>query len=376
VSPVAPRLDLGPLRTVVPGPGLPRAIDVGRSNNNLDVVDHAGSRWLAWRTAPSHFASATARLEVVRSDDGGQRWQAETTIALGRDVREPRFLIWGDRLLLYAFEAGTDPKRFEPGRVLVVEHTPNGWTEPRFVSPPGCVVWRVRMLAGRPVMSVYRGAETLFTRHPEPLRVELWTSHDGFGWNPLDPARPVLHHGGTETEFVETGDGRVAYACRKEGPDGGWGTDLGVAPLDDPLAVEWRSIPAKCDSPLLVRHRSGIRLITRRQLANGGRFDLGWRHGSPLLRTRAYQGVYSASRKRTAMFDVDVDRGALRWLGDLPSRGDTAFAAVVAADGRDPATSDRWTVYNYSSAVDGPDLPWVAGQLRPTAVLAVDVAMP
>ncbi len=139
-------------------------------------------------------------------------------------IREPRFFAWGDRLLLYGFEAGTDPKRFEPGRVLVTEHGPDGWSEPTFISEPGCVVWRVRMVAGRPVMSVYRGAETLYTAHPEPLRVELWTSDDGLAWRPLDEDRPVLHIG-TETEFVETADGRVVYVCRKEGPDGGWGTD-------------------------------------------------------------------------------------------------------------------------------------------------------
>ena len=311
---------------------------------------------------------------MVSSPDLGATWEHETTIALGRDIREPRFLVWDGRLLLYAFEAGTNPRRFEPGRVLVIEHwADDGWTAPSFISPPGCVVWRVRLLDGQPVMSLYRGAETLFTAHPDPLTAELWTTDDGFAWGPLDPSREVLVPGGTETEFLELADGRVLYVCRKEGPDHGWGTDIGIAPAHDPLDVRWRSIPEKCDSPLLVRHRTGVQLITRRQLALGGRFDQGWTRGSNLLKTRAYQASYSLTRKRTAVYDVDVDHLTLTHLGDLPSRGDTAFAAVVDGDGGDPADADRWTVYNYTSPLEGPDLPWLASQLRPTQIVAVDV---
>jgi hypothetical protein len=367
-----PDLDLSPVRPVVPGRGLPSGIDVDRSNNNLDVIDHERRRWFAWRTAPTHFASADARLEVVSSDDLGRTWRPETTIRLGRDVREPRFFVFDGRLQLFAFEAGTDPKRFQPGRGLVVELGPDGWTEPQFITEPGTVVWRVRSIGGRPVMSVYLGAETLYTAHPEPLRVELWTSDDCRAWRPLDPERQLLHIG-TETELVETADGRVVYVCRKEGPDGGWGTDVGVASVDDPLEVRWRSLPQKCDSPLLVTHERGVRLVTRKQVRAGGRFDLGWRRGSPMLRTRAYQLTYSFSRKRTAVYSVDLDDLSLRHLGDLPSRGDTAFAAVVGAEGEDPFGAKRWTVYNYTSPLDGPDVPWFAGQLRPTHIVAVDI---
>jgi len=62
-----------------------------RANNNLDVLDHGGRRYLAWRTAPIHFASPRTYLHVVSSGDRGATWQPETTVDLGRDVREPRF---------------------------------------------------------------------------------------------------------------------------------------------------------------------------------------------------------------------------------------------------------------------------------------------
>ena len=53
-------------RPVVPGPGLPVELRVDRSNNNVDAVRHDGRLWLATRTAPSHYASAAARLLVSR----------------------------------------------------------------------------------------------------------------------------------------------------------------------------------------------------------------------------------------------------------------------------------------------------------------------
>ena len=56
-------------RQVIPGPGLPGETPPGNSNNNLDVVRHEGRVYLAWRTAPDHFASAATRIFVVSSAD-------------------------------------------------------------------------------------------------------------------------------------------------------------------------------------------------------------------------------------------------------------------------------------------------------------------
>jgi hypothetical protein len=48
---------------------------------------------------------------------------------------------------------------------------------------------------------------------------------------------------------------------------------------------------------------------------------------------------------------------------DLPSRGDTCFPSML------PMSEDgRLVVYDYSSDIDGPELPWAAGQRRETFV--------
>jgi len=361
-------ITVGPPRPVVPGPAAVAEVTALRSNNNLDVCQHNGRRYLAWRTAPHHFASADARLYVVASDDRGVTWSYETTIALGRDVREPRFLSWDGRLLLYFFTLGTTWWRFEPDRVHVTERTPSGWTPPAPISEPGVVEWRPRLLGGVPVMSVYLGADTIYGPHPEPTRVELWTTDDGRGWRPLDPEHPVAHVGGTETDIVEAPGGGWVAVTRKEGP-AGWGSD--VCRAADPGTRGWRtrSHPVKLDSPLLFRDGDDVLLLARRQVAFDGRYDLGWRRPSPPRRTRLYQLLYWVTPKRTALWRVDPVTLDVTWLADLPSRGDTCFPAIVAeGDG-------RYTVYNYTSPIDRWDRPWVAGQLGPTHIHALDLTI-
>lgn len=65
--PLAPVL--GATVQVVPGQGLPPDLPVQEANNNLDVVAHEGRVYLAFRTAPSHFASPDAAIHVVSSTD-------------------------------------------------------------------------------------------------------------------------------------------------------------------------------------------------------------------------------------------------------------------------------------------------------------------
>ena len=364
----APTIEVGGVRALVPGPAS-EGLEVGRSNNNVDLAWFEGRLFLAWRTAPDHFAGAEARLHVVSSSDGGETWRHETTVAQGRDVREPRLCPWRGELLLFWFTAGTRGTAFTPDRVWVRALGGGGtWSEPAAVSPTDCIVWRVRPVDGRLVLSTYRGASTLYTAHPEPTRVELWVGDDGRRWEQLDPDHPLVHDGGTETEHLQLRDGRVLAVVRKEGPHGGWGHDIGVADGESPARFAWRSGPEKLDSPLLIEDRGRVLLLCRRTTAFDGHYDLGWsRPRDPHLRTRLYQGLYWATPKRTAVYQVDPDDRTLTWLTDLPSAGDTAFAAAVPAD-PDRADDGRWLVANYSSPFDRVRWPWLRGQLGPTRI--------
>jgi hypothetical protein len=357
---------VGPARPLVPGPGLPETVHVGASNNNLDLASHDGETVLAWRTASTHLATADAAIHVVRGRPGA--WTHELTVAVGTDVREPRLVSWRGRLLLYWFTAGTAPLKFQPDRIWVAERTaPGRWEHHGPLSGPDHVVWRVRAVGDRLLMTVYRHAGTLFTAHPVALSVELWTSDDGLSWSPLDPHHPEVHHGGAEADFVECPDGSLAVVVRKEGPAGGWGSDIGWAPAGSPGDWILRPDPRKLDSPFLFTDGGRTFLVCRRQVAFGGRYDLGWPVGSDVLRTKAYQAAYSLTPKRTALYEVHPRAGALTWLADLPSAGDTAFGAGV------PVAPGRWMIANYTSRTDRGWWPWAVAQTRPTSLYAVEV---
>ena len=104
---------LGIQTQVVPGPGLPESIEIQNANNNLDVIEHQGRVYLAFRTAPEHFASDRTELHVVSSTDQ-ETWTHETSMSEGTDLREPRFLSIGDELFLYFAVLGDNPLAFEP----------------------------------------------------------------------------------------------------------------------------------------------------------------------------------------------------------------------------------------------------------------------
>ena len=371
-------LHVGDPRPVIPGPGLPTEAVVLSANNNLDACRFDGRLYLAWRTAPTHFASKRARIQILRSADGGSTWALDGTVLARRDVREPRLVAWGDRLLCYWFTAGTSARRFEPDRIWVTERLGDGrWREPEAISPPDCVVWRVRPLDGRLAMTVYRGAGSLFTAHPVPLAVELWGSDDGWSWTPWDPAHPVVHHGGSEAEFLPLPDGRLVGVVRKEGPESGWGSDVFTAPAGDPTHWTVRHDPRKFDSPWLFLDEGRPLLVARRQPVADGRFDLvSYLEGDerelgidPVLRTRLDQVLGWCTPKRTMVAEVDPGSRTVHRLGDLPSTGDTAFAATV------PLGPGHHLVFNYSSPLGRPRLPWLAGQLGPTAIHAVEIRL-
>lgn len=95
------------------------------------------------------------------------------------------------------------------------------WSEPVPISEPGYVVWRPRVIAGRALMSVYSGGETIYTNHPVPTEVEIWESSDGFEWAPVAGENRAVHIGGTETDYALLDDGALLAVARKEGPMAG-----------------------------------------------------------------------------------------------------------------------------------------------------------
>ena len=342
------------------------------ANNNLDVTWHAGRFYLAFRTAPTHFASREARLYVVSSPDE-KAWTLETSVAMGSDVREPRLLPVGDRLFLYFAVLGSSLWSFEPREMMAKSRAPDGsWSEARSVYRAGYLPWRTKTIDGRAYLVAYGDGRHIYQRDGVPLEVHWLTTRDGWHLEPVIPGQPAVQKGGgSEADLEILSDGSVVSVIRNEAGDaGGWGSKICRAEPQAPGNWRCRNDPRKFDSPLLFQRGDRVYLVARRHLRGDGAYDLGWRRLPAGLQTLLYQLDYWRYPKRCAVWQVDPKSLAVSWLADLPSRGDTCFAAVA------PAGEDSFHVYNYSSPVDGPDLPWVVGQLGKTMIYRSSLRIP
>jgi hypothetical protein len=354
------------LREVVPGPGLPPEATVLDSNNNLDITQHDGRWFLAWRTAPSHFASADTLMHVASSEDRTS-WTWEATVALDTDVREPQLVSWNGELTLYFAVLGTSLIDFEPqGTMRIRRLGPGTWSEPEATSfAETFIPWRIKPHDGRLRLTGYAGGANVYdfeTR--EPIEVSWLESVDGETWEPVVPGQPVVLSGGaSETDVVVLDDGSILAVARNEAGDAdGYGMKICRAEADSIGDWTCASDPKKYDSPLLFTHRGTVWLIGRRNLTESGHYDLMHTEGSEEDKSLAYQYDYWQNPKRCALWAIDPETLEVHHALDLPSRGDTCFPEMVEL------SEDEFLVYNYSSPVDGPDLNWLDGQTGTTSI--------
>ena len=359
---------------VVPARGLPVA--VMDANNNLDIIEHAGHVYLAFRTAPSHFASAETELHLLRSTDE-QTWTHELTLREGTDLREPRLLALGDRLLLYYAVLGTSSIDFEPaGAKVAVRGVDGRWAAAVPAFDGDFIPWRTRWLDGRPMIIGYNGGAGVYdpsgdTADPDQLpqlAVRWLTTTDGTDGASFVAGSDVVHlGGGSETDLALTDDGRVVAVMRNEAGDAdGFGSKVCTAEAGAWGHWTCAHDPKKYDSPLVFAHGGRIWLIGRRNLTDDGHYDLGMDDRSHAEQALAYQAAYWNERKRCSLWEVDPDTRAVSFVLDLAGRGDTCFASIL------PLSEDRYAVYNYSSPIDadgdGDDPVWLQGQLGETHI--------
>ncbi len=362
--------------TVVPTDpaSMPAGVISQVSHNNLDIVWHGDRLYVAFRTAPNHFASADTRLYVVSTQDQ-VTWTLEASFFHNTDLREPRFLSVGDTLFLYYALLGQNPAAFEPQGSMLTERTgPCGWTEPEPFYPevPGFIPWRAKQVGDTAYVIGYEGGENIYVPGGDPVRVHWLTTTDGRTFAPVVPGQPVVLTGGaSETDLVRMDDGSVVAVARNElGDAEGWGSKICRAEASAPGAWTCAHDRRKFDSPILFRHRDEVWLIARRQLDNDGYYDLERRELTPEQQTTLYNRTYWLGPKRCALWRIDGNRLTATHVLDLPSAGDTCFPGVVQLD------ADRYLVYNYSSPFEPANITWFDGQFGPTFIYRTVLTLP
>jgi hypothetical protein len=352
------------LAVVVPSDGLPSYVKVLTSNNNLDVVVFQGRVFLAFRTAPSHFASDKTKLYIVSSEDE-KTWKYEGEFFLGRDLREPRFLAIKDKLFIYFAVLGKDPLKFEPGFTLFSLYQNNGWSEPSSFPIPTFIPWRIKSFGDYAVMFGYAGGESVYNpTQAEKVKVYMLKTSDGVNWEPFWKNKEVIMEGGcseTDGEFDDNGD--LYLVCRNElGDEFGFGSKICLAKKGNLDELICKADKRKFDSPLLFKYKSYIFLIARRNLSDNGFYDIA-EEGSHFDRYLKNQIEYWNKPKRCSVWLIKKEDLTVEFLYDLPSKGDTCFPSIFFKN-------EVIRLYNYTSDINGPDISWQQGQLLPTFIVS------
>jgi hypothetical protein len=363
----APRISA--LRWVVPAAGMPAEAAPLPANNNVAIEMFEGRLYMAWRSAPTHFASAQARLIVTSSDDEGRTWRLERSVERGTDVREPHFVAMNGTLILYFMELGSSAVSFEPKQALRMWRHPDGsWSDvEKAPLPERMMVWEIKTHQGLAWMTTYLGNH-YSSDNDAAIDVYFKKSRDGFTWEDVDPEHPVIYHGGvSEVAFEFDADNNLWAVTRNEDGDAtGFGSHVAFAPATSLGTWQFpaKSSPFRYDSPRMFRQGDDLYLIARRNVVftgDGARdfvespFDL-WGQGDdflPLSVRRASRILtYSARPKKTSLYKIDRATRAVVWQKDLPSASDTAFASIVRAG------PDRFLVANYSNPVANRGFDW------------------
>ncbi|MGC6508539.1 MAG: hypothetical protein ACON4U_09000 [Myxococcota bacterium] len=330
---------------VVPSTGLPDSITPLASNNNVDIHLFDGRLFMAWRSAPTHFASSDSVMWVASSNDMGKTWQFEAEYTVNADLREPRFLSMNNRLQLSFFEAGDNPAAFEPKQLWRVWKNSDDWSELEPFGEPEMVMWDIKVRNGTAYMTTYTGEHYA----NGTVEVQFWESDDAKDWVKVNQKDHVYSGGVSEVAFEFDMDGNLwAVGRNEDGDDTGAGTQLCHAKASD--LSNWmclsESLPERTDSPELFRHGKDIYLLARRDI--GGPFG----PDGDLI-------AYSSRPKAFSIYQLDTENWDIIWLQDLPGVGDTAFPSVRRL------SANAFIFANYTSPLDNPDISWFNAQTSP-----------
>jgi hypothetical protein len=230
--------------------------------------------------------------------------------------------------------------------------------------------WRVKQVAGVFYSAAY---------HDGDSSVSLFASPDGSTWTEGAQVFGVTADTPLETELVAMPNGNLLGLVRTDGAD----ADLNGNDGNQHTQVCWARPPftsfdcpqtiltERLDGPVAFFWQSRLFVIARRHVdTNGVRnrkrtalFELS--PGLPLSLDGGAEagldaGAFEAGPSDATVFN-DEPTLAVKWWGDLPSAGDTAYAGVAFTD------ADHARVVWYAGDLTA-DLDWFTSMLGPTNI--------
>ena len=298
-----------------------RAFHNGEHNAFTDLCRFGDKYYLTFRSCPDgHMVHPTSSIVVLASDDGRAWQQVHRFSVPKRDVRDPHFLIFRDKLFVYTgtwYCGETSPKTRDVNQHLGFAcWTADGqsWHGPTMLEGTyGHYVWRAAAHGERAYLCGRRKHEFAESDEPEPQNVEsaMLESDDGLVWRTRSLFQETR---GDETAFLFEPDGAIVAVAR-----GGGRTNAELCRSRPPYDT-WQ------------------------------RVDLGRQIGGPLLaRWRGHWlvgGRKSIGEARTALYWLVGDK--LQEIAELPNGGDCSYPGFVVLDGGERG-ENRALVSYYSS---------------------------
>lgn len=312
----------------------------GLHNENTDLVVWQGKMWMVFRGGEiSQVGSPTARLKVWRSADLGDRWELVAEIFMpDRDIRDPKFLIQGDKLAIFAITRvpGGHVRDADGLAWTVRAESADGvkWSAPVKIAEETWGFWRYAKLKNAWYATAYNDGDT---------QVGLFSSTDGKAWQKVSLIVDSPKDVPSEAELQFFGDVAVSLVRMDNGSDllqeGHTAVCLAKAPF-----AKWdcgRQFNKRLDGPNWFAHRGRQFVVARKHLPD--------------------------TRKRTAVYEIlgnlPDPKAALelKELAELQSAGDTAYVGVA------PMGGDQFLVSWYSSDVPKDDK-WIVGMFTPSDI--------
>jgi len=341
------------------------AKNLNRSNAFPDACDYSGVRYVAFRTAFTHFPTPDSKIVVYKKNQSGV-FVMEAKFSIDKsDVRNPKFFVFkGNLCLIFAVTPTVFFSKKKPS-IYVTSKVSGHWLKPKRISRWfDLSPFRVRTLDNNtPILSAF-----IDYLHPSSYRMEpdvsflypidlyVWRRFKGFGKITIK---------GTETDFMKTDKGfliatRIDYLSGKRP-----GSRLLL--IDNQSNVTDHTTRIKLDAPYIFTYKNNHYVLSRRNVFFRGRYNLMPDFVPDKIKTFLNMFIYWLTPKRLALWRINDDL-TISHVVNFPVQGDTGYAVAL------PKGNGSFEIITYSNDSSG-HIPWFFGQLMKSYIYSVDIKL-